>query len=608
MATAKNIPTEVDYVIVGGGTAGLVLAARLSEDPSKTILVLEAGKDKTQDPRVQIPALWTSLMGSDVDWQYKTTAQATLGNRCIKAPQGKLLGGSSGINGQAFIAPSKAGIDAWSKLGATGWTWERLQPFYKKSYTLQLPDQATQEHIGLSWVDKENHGSSGPVKVSFPAVAQDPLSKAWVETFKSIGYGLTADPFSGESTGGYSTMASVDAETKTRSYAATGYGLPAMQRPGVHVVTEALVHKITFAPTPSEIGDVTATGVETMIQGELHRVIAKREVIVAAGALNTPKLLELSGIGNSSILHQFNIPVVVDNPNVGENLQDHLMTGISFEVAEGVHTGDPLMRQEPMALQAAMQLYTEHQAGPMASGGVQSGAYMPVCDYGAQKDQESMATYMDRFLPQPDSRHRAIRDIFAQPKAPTCSMVMFLAQTNLHESGKSFVGQDLLPGNFLSLGLIQSIPFSRGHVHISSADPSNAPAIDPRYLSHPLDLDILSRNLLDLERLHQAEPLAPFLKPNGRRNHPDAFLTDLDSAKRYIRDTATTTYHSCGTAAMLPRESGGVVDDRLRVYSTTNVRVVDASVFPLIPAANIMSTVYAVAERAADLIRSDAEE
>ncbi|OOQ82347.1 glucose dehydrogenase [Penicillium brasilianum] len=607
MSTSVPVPKEADYVIVGGGTAGLVLAARLSEDPRTTVVVLEAGKDMTQDPRVNIPALWTSLMGSDVDWQYKTSPQATLGNRCIKEPQGKLLGGSSGINGQAFIAPTKAGIDAWSKLGATGWTWEALQPFYKKAYTLQLPDRATQEHIGLSWMDKENHGSSGPLKVSFPAVAQDPLSKAWVETFESIGYGVTSDPFSGDSTGGYSTMASVDAETKTRSYAALGYGLPAMQRPGVRILTEALAHKILFKPATGGTRDATATGVEAMIQGELHQIIAKREVIVSAGALNTPKLLELSGIGNASILRQFNIPVVVDNLNVGENLQDHLMTGISFEVAEGIHTGDPLLRQEPTALQAAMQLYTEHQAGPMASGGVQSGAYMPVRDLdGPQGSPGSMATYMDQFLSQPDIRQQAIHDIFVQPKAPTCSNVMFLAQANLHESGKSFVGQDLLAGNFLSLGLIQSMPFSRGYVHILSADPSDQPVIDPRYLSHPLDLDLFARNLLDLERLHTAEPLARYLKPNGRRNHPDAFLTDLDSAKRYIRDTATTTYHSCGTAAMLPRESGGVVDERLRVYGTANLRVCDASIFPLIPAANIMSTVYAVAEKAADLIRSEA--
>jgi choline dehydrogenase-like flavoprotein len=634
MSAPISVPKEADYVIVGGGTAGLVLASRLSENPGLTVIVLEAGKDMTQDPRVNIPALWTSLMGSDVDWQYQTTpqvrplfcllnvrfmcfynfrdadhiAQAALGDRCIKEPQGKLLGGSSGINGQAFIAPTKAGIDAWSKLGATSWSWETLQPFYKKSYTLQLPDQATKEHIGLSWLDKDNHGSSGPLKVSFPAMSQDPLCKAWVEAFESIGYGVTADPFSGNSIGGYSTMAAVDAETKTRSYAATGYGLPAMQRPGLRVITEAPVHRILFDPAISGTGDATATGVEVMIQGEVHRVIAKREVIISAGALNTPKLLELSGIGNASILRQFDIPVVVDNPNVGENLQDHLMTGISFEVVEGIHTGDPLLRQEPTALQAAMQLYTEHQAGPMASGGVSSGAYMPVRDFDGSEPQESMATYMDRFLSQPDGRQQAIRDIFAQPKAPTCSMVMFLAQANLHESGKSFVGQDLLPGNFLSLGLIQSMPFSRGQVHISSADPNDKPAIDPRYLSHPLDLDLFSRNLLDLERLHKAEPLARFLKPSGRRNHPDAFLTDLDSAKRYIRDTATTTYHSCGTAAMLPRESEGVVDERLRVYGTANLRVCDASIFPLIPAANIMSTVYAVAERTADLIiRSEAK-
>ncbi|KAJ5619255.1 glucose-methanol-choline oxidoreductase [Penicillium lagena] len=599
----ENFPLEADYVIVGGGTAGLVLASRLSEDPTKTVVVLEAGKDMTEDTRVQIPALWTTLMGSEVDWQLKTAPQYALGNRIVKLTQGKLLGGSSGINGQAFIAPSQAGIDAWSKLGAAGWTWENLHQYYKRAYTLQLPDPATCEHIGLAWVDDQCHGSSGPLKISFPAVIQDPLAKAWVDTFNTIGHGVTADPFSGSALGGYSNMAAVDFKTKTRSYAATGYGLPAKQRPNVDIVTEALVNKVHFNRTNDT--EVTATGVEITMNEKSYTIKAKKEVIISAGALNTPKILELSGIGDENILRQFNIPVVLSNPNVGENLQDHLMTGISFEVAEEVATGDPLLRQEHEAVQKAMQLYAEHKAGPMTIGGVQSSAYMPFLDdYGA-KNQGFTKEHMDRFLPDPNDRDQAVRDILEQPDSPKCQMFMFLAQANLHETGKSFVGQDLLPGNYLSLGIIQSLPFSRGSVHISSAGPSDQQTVDPRYFSHPLDLDIMAHNLLDVEKLHKAEPLAHFLKPAGRRNHPDAFLTDIESAKKYLRDTATTTYHPCGTAAMLPKKGGGVVDEKLRVYGTTNLRVCDASIFPLIPAANIMSTVYAVAERAAEIIKAD---
>ena len=184
---------------------------------------------------------------------------------------------------------------------------------------------------------------------------------------------------------------------------------------------------------------------------------------------------------------------------------------------------------------------------------------------------------------------------------------VFLSQVNLHEAGKSFVGSQFLPGNFVSLGCLQSHPFSRGSAHITSADADAPPRIDPRYLSHPADLEILARHVRALDtQLRTAAPLAALLKPDGRRNHPDAFKvggSDLEGAKKYVRDTAVTAYHSCGTAAMLPRDKGGVVDPQLVVYGTENLRVVDASIFPLIPRGNILSSVYAVAERAADIIK-----
>jgi choline dehydrogenase-like flavoprotein len=593
---------SADYIIVGGGTAGLVIASRLSEDPDTSIIILEAGKDLTQDPRVQIPALFTTIM-SEADYGLASTPQTSLNNRTLKTTQGKVLGGSSAINGQAFIAPTKAGINAWASLGATGWTFENLQPYYKKSYTLQLPDAETQKHIGIDWLDADINGSSGPIKASFPAQLEDPLAKAWIDTFKNSGFGAVADPFSGRSLGGYSNLASVDSETKTRSYSAPAYGGPAAER-GVRILTDTLVQRILFDTTNSS--DAVATGVEAIIGGQVQTFQAKKEVILCAGAFGTPKILELSGIGNEELLRQLDIPVTVHNPNVGENLQDHLMTGVSFEAVDGVVTVDALLRQEPEAIAAAMQQYTEHKKGPMTIGGVQSCAFMPIIDFHASNSQResTMQEYIDHLLPNPDERSKAIQKIFIQPDEPTCMMFMFLAQANLHDdTGDSFVGSSLQQGNFISLGLETNLPFSRGNAHISSPDPGAKQVIDPRYFSHPLDLEIMARNLLDVERLHRVTPLSNFIKPNGRRNHPDAFLSDLESAKKYLRDTAKTAYHFCGTAAMLPREKGGVVDERLKVYGTTNLRVCDASVFPLIPAANIMSSVYAVAERGADIIR-----
>lgn len=176
-----------DYIIIGGGTSGLVVANRLSEDPSVQVLVLEAGDDLTADPRVNVPAFWTSLIGSDATWQFQTVPQPGLGGRSIRAPQGKALGGSSAVNGQAFIAPAQAEIDGWAKLGNPGWDWAGLAPWYKKAYTLVPPaDQATSEHLGIDWISDEYRGTSGPIQVSFPGVIQNPLCKAWIDVFRGL--------------------------------------------------------------------------------------------------------------------------------------------------------------------------------------------------------------------------------------------------------------------------------------------------------------------------------------------------------------------------------------------------------------------------------------
>lgn len=389
----------------------------------------------------------------------------------------------------------------------------------------------------------------------------------------------------------------MDPETKTRSYAGTAFGIPAGKRPNVKILTGAKTNKILF--TKAENGTVRATGVQVEIDGKTETFTPKKEVVLAAGVYNTPKLLELSGIGNKSILEKHDIPIVVDLPGVGENLQDHLMTGVSYEVVDGIVTGDPLMRQEPKALEEAQKLYFEHKAGPLTIGGMQSHAFMPTPDITTSLDLEELGPRGD------PEQHSLVRSILEDPQGSSAGWFMFLAQANLHEGGDSFVGTQLLPGNFASFGCAQSHPFSRGSTHIASADAGAAPEIDPRYFSHPADLEIFARHVraLDTQLRHAAE-LEPFFKPDGQRNHPDSFgVGELEGAKKYVLDTATSAYHSCGSAAMLPRGKSGVVDSKLVVYGTENLRVVDASIFPLIPRGNILSSVYAVAEKAADIIK-----
>lgn len=375
-----------------------------------------------------------------------------------------------------------------------------------------------------------------------------------------------------------------------------------MQRPNFHLVTGATALKVLFDGTANHF---TATGVLASFGGQEKTFHASKEVILAAGVFNTPKLLELSGVGNPKLLEKHGISVVIDNPGVGENMQDHLMTGVSYEVIDGVMTGDPLMRQEPEALQQAQDLYFKHKAGPFTIGSMQSHAFMSVPEFSDTDGRKLQTELLKKSNPESDNEyHNIVRSIIENPDECSAAWLMFLAQANLHEAGDSFVGSNLLPGNFASLGCSQSHPFSRDSSHISSADVAANPDIDPNYFSHPADLEIMARHVQALETLRPTKELAPFFKPDGKRNHPDAFkIKDIEGAKKYVLDTALTTYHTCGTAAMLPKEKGGVVNEKLVVYGTQNLRVVDASIFPLIPRGNIMSTVYAVAEKAADIIK-----
>ncbi|KAI0545249.1 hypothetical protein F4679DRAFT_561769 [Xylaria curta] len=600
-----------DFVIVGGGLSGLVLAARLTDDPNVTVTVLEAGDDYTTDPRIRTPALWLSVLGTpEFDWSYQSTPQKGLNGKVIPLSQGKLLGGSSAINGQAFVLNSKAAVDAWGEFGNPGWDWETLSPYFKKFHTLSRPSTETVSHLRLNYLDEDLRAKHGPVQVSFPDVTNDPIPSAWVDTLAALGNPASGDPLSGQFTGGYINPMTIDPNTRTRSDAATAYLEPVKHRENLQIITGALAEKLIFDTTGAE---PRVVGVQVRKDKDSVLVKAKKEVILSAGVFGSPKLLELSGIGSRERLDKLSIPIVVDNPNVGENLQDHPDAGVSFEVTEGVKTLDSISRQEPEAVAAAMNEYATKKTGPFAVGGNFSGSLLPVPDFAAAPSDEPtlediLNTTTDA-TPGPFSPYHAafVHSMLRNRNEGPGNLFTYAAFSNFIPEG---AGADIVQkvdtdGNFLTICAALLHPLSRGSVHINSSDPAENPIIDPRYLEHPVDLDVLARYFRYINQIALTEPLSQYIKPNGRRsNGAPSDMNNLAEVKEYIKKAALSCWHPTSSCAMLPLDKGGVVSPSLKVYGVENLRVVDASILPIVTRGNPQSTVYAVAERAADIIKN----
>jgi choline dehydrogenase-like flavoprotein len=403
--------------------------------------------------------------------------------------------------------------------------------------------------------NNESHLKAGApsIKVTYPALSDKvatPLLQAWNDAFKARGYNFNTDILAERNTiGTRAYTATIDPISGLRSSADSEYGATAAARSNVTIITEATVNRILFDSQNSQNEGVTATGVQLTYNGQTTTIKATKEVILAAGAFHTPKLLELSGIGDTERLTKLGIPVVIDQPGVGENLQNHLMSIIPA----------------PLVPESGLE---------GIKSGLQALAFVRI---DSEEQNKLLATH-----PESDSAsEKAIRSIIQSPNEASSSIFLAVRSASL-----------------ALLGAITSFPFSRGSTHISSAEFDTMSSVDAGFLTNDMDLEILARHVRTLYELPTAEPLKAFFQPSESGSPPD-----LEEIKEKLRASALTTHHTCGTTAMLPRSDGGVVDQDLMVYGTTNLRVVDASIFPLIPHANPMATVYAVAERAADLIR-----
>ena len=586
-----------DIVIIGGGTAGLVLANRLSEDQNLQVIVLESGEDRGADPNTLTPGAWPLLSNSPADWTFQTVPQKDLGRKII-VPQGKALGGSSAINSFLFTSTSMATMEGWKNLGNSGWDYTTYEKALKKSFTLHKP-------LGMT-------EGNGPLQLTL-AAPESIWQKAWIDGLESVGFPKT-DPLSGHLGGPNIAPETIDPKTKQRSYAANAYLDPVRSRPNLTIRTETTVTKVLLERS-SVASDAVAKGVQFISNnGSSQTIGVRKEVIISAGAVNSPRLLELSGIGGADLLQRLGIDVIVDNPHVGENLQNHLFTGLVFEARDDVETIDAFFRQEPDAVAAAMQDYGTKGTGPLSTSNMITMAQLPLPEFHTDAGRKELDQLFGALDPDSDARRSVpttpafsaahetfVRSILTDPSEALGNYVFGSAYAPFDAPSPTYRA----PGKHVSVAIELSHPLSRGSVHITNSAPENASTnegvrIDCRYLSHPLDLEVLARQVRFTEDIiSRAEPLTRHLKPYTKR------FTDLEVTKDYVRRTADGAYHYTGTCSMMPRAMGGVVDNRLRVYGCSNLRVCDASIMPLEPTANPQAVVYGVAELGASLIKED---
>ncbi len=526
-----------DYVIAGAGSAGCVLAARLSADEGAEVLLLEAG-GRDIDPLIHIPLGMGKMHEYGLhDWGYHTEPEANLGGRRLEAARGKVLGGSSSINVMAYTRGHRGDYDRWAQKGCAGWSYADVLPYFRRGETFAEGANA--------W-----RGGEGPLKVEF-ARSRDPLFDAWIEAARSAGHPVTDDYNAAAGEGFGRSQYTIGGGR--RSSSATAWLHPVRARKNLSVETRAHATRVIMNGTK-------AAGIEYVKDGIRIEAMARREVILAAGAFNTPQLLMLSGIGPAEHLRETGITPIVDLP-VGANLQDHLAVLIMFARAGRASQFRDDMRFDRMALNMLRAYFTGTGPGAVVPGGLH--AFIKTNPELAVPDIE----FMFRGLPL-DAR------------------LWFPGIKPAFEDGYGIRPTLLHPG-------------SRGNIRLRSADPFEPPRIHYDFFTAPGDLPKLREGFKLAREVAYAEPMKPF---RGRETTPgDVVRTDAE-IDAWIRRTAMTAHHPAGTCAMGVTPEC-VLDPQLRVRGAENLRVVDASAMPDMVGAHINACVLMMAEKASDMIR-----
>ncbi|KAK6521933.1 hypothetical protein TWF281_002508 [Arthrobotrys megalospora] len=590
-----------DYIIVGGGTAGLVVASRLTEDPAITVGVIEAGSSGFGDPLIDLPGRFGEAVHTKYDWEFETTVQDGLGGRKLEWARGKALGGSSAINFFTWMRGNKQDYDSWEGLGNKGWGWESMLPFFKKVETFIQPGPEQEKHK-LDY-HRESHGSSGFIQTSY-SKQQGAHHEYWHETLQNLGV-QRRPTFDGSNVGVWTGLTSVNSDTK-RSYAANEYYLPYASRKNLKVICDSIVREVILEPFN---GQMMAVGVRFESDGSEYVASASKEIVVSCGSVQSPLILELSGIGNPDILKAANIEVKIDNRNVGENLQDRLMVAMVYEIDSSTPNADDLRSSQALAA-AADEEYEKHRTG-LRTILPCSFAYLPLSQFIEEDKISHLATQArDTWQDQAASpRNQSLLKKLTS-KEPLGQMEFVFDARNWYpvfnlEDGKRY-------GTMLQM---LQYPFSTGSLHIPPkpqgkmrTTSDDKPIIDPKYYQGGdgvLDKVIMAEGLKFGHKITKTAPLCNFIKqrvfpPPAKNNDDEDFLD-------YVKYHTISDWHPTGTCAMGGSEGSkcGVVDERLRVYGTTNLRCIDASIMPVQISCHPQATVYAIAEKGASMILED---